>query len=178
MEYFLIKDIFNKKDFRWLQRICKELDNFKEISLGDTSMFAKEIPYSYNQVLNESLQQATSKRYLDISSFVRLNSSDRDYSVRIHSDSKINDCIPDTACVFYLDTIDNSGTALFEHPSYGRVADSHAIYKNETNWNAYYKCNSLANSMFVYPSNYFHGRFPWKSSTNRIVIVKFLKTLS
>lgn len=118
-----------------------------------------------------------------VRSFARLNTETLDTSFRVHADGKIYGAYPDVACVFFIDTRDDSGTAFYESAVHGRTPkdDSLNVFKDDDGtWRPYVKVTQKENSMLVYNARLYHGRFPWKSygtdpTSGRIVVVKFLK---
>lgn len=118
-------------------------------------------------------------------SFARLNTSVHDVDFRVHADSRVVRTLPDVAAIYYLDTIPETGTAFFEHPDYGRTPRDESLNlftKDDGKWTPYYHYEQVANSMLVYPSQLYHGRYPWvmpgsSAQDGRIVIVKFLKNV-
>ena len=178
MEPFVIRNVFAEEDFRWLSRIYNSAEGFYPVNIGGAYLFYKNFPSKYNSHLSKVIEAHTKKKYLDICSFARLNTPDKDFDFRVHVDGKLLNQYSDLACVFYLRTVLDSGTALFEHPIHGRYSNKRDIHIiNDGLWKPYYSNPSENNSMFVYPSNHYHGRFPWRSDFNRIVVVKFLKEI-
>lgn len=144
--------------------------------------FLARVPSFINDSLNKAAEELVGKPLEDIASFYRLNSFIHDTKFRIHCDSEIQGRKPTHACVFYLYTHVDSGTALYEHQVYGREdGASLAIFDSDDGlWKAWHKVYAEENKLLVYKSSLFHGRFPWQcwgtsKEDGRLVIVKFLK---
>jgi hypothetical protein len=148
-------------------------------------LYLTPVPKAYDEVLTQVAELTVQSKLNQLRSFARLNTEELDTNFRVHSDGKIYGHYPDVACVFYIDTREDSGTAFFESPIYGRTSPSpeYNVHKvDDGNWHPYAKVHQVANSMLVYNAQLYHGRFPWKSygvskEDGRIVIVKFLKTI-
>jgi hypothetical protein len=118
----------------------------------------------------------------NIASFYRLNTRQHDTEFRVHCDRLIQGEQPDVACVYYLESSEVSGTAFFRHPEHG-VGDPENLKVfdvDDGKWEPYNWFYARANSMLIYPTSLYHGRFPWVAegsdkSDGRIVVVKFLK---
>jgi hypothetical protein len=180
-----IENILDDKKFKELVAYCRR-QPFKGLVREDnTVMYFKELPESINSILNKIASDVWGKPLHDIYSFIRLNSSVHDTVFRVHSDSKVVDQHPQVAALFYLEDSETSGTAFFEHPLHGHIAKDSGYYvftEEDEAWEIKDKYYAKANSMIVYDSRLFHGRFPWISygkneKDGRIVIVKFMREI-
>lgn len=186
MEYAIIKSILPDDIFEIFKKRSRNAI-FKDIPAGkgDTLRLAK--PDS--NIVNLIKQRIEAELKLDLSliiSFVRLNHNFVNNTFRVHSDTVIEGQKPDVAAVFYFDTVKDTGTALFEHPTYGRLNKDYsesAIFKDNELWHPYMRYESEANSAFVYNADLYHGRYPWEAygdsqKNGRIVIVMFMRIVN
>lgn len=181
---FRVENVLSEGDFR-RALIAGRKACYQRVSKGSGKyLHLAPVPMIINKPLHEAMEFGTGCRLLEIVSFYRLNSLKLDTEFRVHCDTVIQGEIPDYACVFYLENSGDSGTALFEHPEHGRSDESRLSIFDEDDgkWEVYFRNYAKANSMFIYDSSLFHGRFPWASKgytkqDGRIVIVKFMKAV-
>jgi hypothetical protein len=146
-------------------------------------MYYAPVPEDIDTLLLLSIEQAISRILRPIYAFIRLNTSRHDTEFRIHSDSKVCNHMPTVAALFYLDGSDTEGTAFYKHSELGDRAlndDYHLYTTDDGKWTRYETHYPKENSLIVYDSKLFHGRYPWKveginQKDGRIVVVKFLK---
>jgi hypothetical protein len=145
-------------------------------------LFLAPLPGFVRTLMRQAMEEELGIRLEEVISFFRLNTKRHDTEFRVHCDGIIQGQRPTHAAVFYLDTHRSSGTALFKHPTYGCCDKEQLAIFNEDDglWDAYFKCPEIANNMFIYRTEMFHGRFPWQARGNakcdgRIVIVMFMK---
>ncbi len=156
---------------------------FNPVAKGNgEQLWVAPVPQFVNRRLNQTMESHCGVQLEEIASFFRLNTSRHDTEFRVHCDHLIQNQLPTHAAVFYLETVKDSGTALFRHPIHGdRDEERLSIFDEDDGlWEAYYKCPEVENTMFIYRAELFHGRFPWKArgfdrKDGRIVIVKFMK---
>jgi hypothetical protein len=119
--------------------------------------------------------------------FARLNTEDKDTDFRIHADSRSRDpdgkwFYPEMASVFYPFDTPGYGTGLFRHKVAGDSCEpgqSKAFPYDDGNWDMYEFYEGKENTAFVYASNKYHCRYPFKAfgknaGDGRIVIVNFM----
>jgi hypothetical protein len=185
-KFIKVENVLTKLEFKDLNSYCRR-SNFKCLIREDnTPMYFKEVPESINNIFNKVASDAWGKPLKDIYSFVRLNTKMHDTVFRVHSDSKVLDQQPQVAALFYLETSDTSGTAFFDHPQHGHCAideDYYVFTEDDNLWEIRDRYYAKANSMIVYDSRLFHGRFPWESygkdqKDGRIVVVKFMREIN
>lgn len=165
-EYTVIKDVLNPEIFESAVLLGRT-SKFKkvDVGLGDT-LYLAEVPKNLEQRLVNAAESVTGLNLSCIQSFFRLNTTELNTAIRIHADSMINGIKPTVAGVFYLESMPGTGTALFEHKIFGRYSKDpsrNAIYKRDEGWVAYQKYEAVANTMFVYNSDFFimlgsHGK--------------------
>ncbi|WP_396189898.1 hypothetical protein [Flavobacterium sp.] len=182
-EYKVIENVLGQEMFNNTVLVGRH-SKFKkvDVGLGDT-LYLAEVPKNLEQHLINAVSGATGFNLSCIQSFFRLNTPDLNNAIRIHADSLINGIKPTVAGVFYLESMPGTGTALFEHKIFGRYSKDpsrNAIYKREEGWSAYMKYEAVANTMFVYNSDFYHARFPWEAyghdkTDGRIVVVLFMR---
>lgn len=181
----LIENIFTPNEFEDLKRQLQS-STYLPFPLDKPQiLYLAPVPKAYDDALTIWAESIVESKLNQLRSFARLNTEDLDTNFRVHSDGKIYGAYPDIACVFYINTRDDSGTAFYESPIYGRQSpgDEYNVHKvDDGNWSQYAKVFEKENSMLIYNARLYHGRFPWKSyghseEDGRIVIVKFLKTV-
>lgn len=148
-------------------------------------MYASRLPAHIDAVLTAKAAELIGKKIESIASFARLNNSRLDTSFRIHSDAFIRNKKPDYACIYYLNTNLDSGTAFYKHADYGDKwckGNPNIFTKDDGKWERYFLAPEIANSMVIFDSDLYHGRYPWQSygvdrKDSRIVVVNFIKVL-
>jgi hypothetical protein len=137
-------------------------------------------PTKVCDILTKAASDIIGKELISNISFIRLNHSKTDVTPRIHSDQSTMGQI-DVASVFYFETSEH-GTALFEHPEYGRVwrPGLRTVFKDPTDWSIYAHYAAVKNSMLIYSADMWHSRWPTISygddqSNGRLVIVNFMR---
>ena len=145
-------------------------------------LWVAPVPQFVNRRLHSVMEFHCGVELEEITSFFRLNTRRHDTEFRVHCDHIIQGQTPTHASVFYLETAEDSGTALFRHPVHGDRDDERLSIFDEDDgqWEAYLRCPEVENTMFIYRAELFHGRFPWQArgfdrKDGRIVIVKFMK---
>jgi hypothetical protein len=182
----MIKTITNVLDDLDFVQLKKYLLSFKsryqEYDMGSVHckdrqpLYALPVPERFNRLLTEVLNKDPDVGpHRDILTFARLNTPIKNTQFRIHADSKIFDTQPNLAAVFYMQT-DDSSTAFFEHPIYGKRAtpENQIFTVDDGQWKIYHQQPSIENTMLIYDSQLYHGRQPWKVNFDRVVVVKFL----
>lgn len=178
-------NVLSKEYFKLLDNYCRKASYRRLPKEDNTYMFYTDVPDSVDQIITKVIEDNLNTKIENIYSFVRINTSLHDIGFRIHADSKVFNKQPTLACVFYLNDSDISGTAFFEHPKHGKEAsdDNHWVFtEDDGNWSIHNKVYEQKNSMIVYNSRLFHGRFPWVSygktkRDGRIVLVKFMREI-
>jgi hypothetical protein len=178
MDFKIVENVLPETVFKELE---KALDGafFKSYDVGGNQLYYHEIPNGVAKLLSDVCSREVGKELSTILSFARLNTPELNTEFRVHADSVIFNQKPTIASVFYLKDSIDSGTALFEHPVYGKkhVAGKNPqiILEDDGKWHAYKKYYAKANTMFIYNSDLYHGRFPWKVNEERIVLVNFMR---
>ena len=132
--------------------------------------------YQSSNILSNVMSRALGRPLKEIVSFLRKNTSSLDTKFRVHADGEpLRDGrLCKVAGIFYLEE-DDSGTALYRSPIHGDHAVDRFIFEDDDGtWEAYFKCPSKANRLFIYDANLFHGRYPWRVNTDRVVLTKFM----
>ena len=181
----LVENIFDLDEFEDLKRQLREATYLPFPLDKPQILYLAPVPKAYDDALTIWAESIVESKLNQLRSFARLNTEELDTNFRVHSDGKIYGTYPDIACVFYIDTREDSGTAFYESPIYGRTSalPEYNVHKDDDgNWHPYAKIHQKENSMLIYNAALYHGRFPWKSygqskEDGRIVIVKFLKTI-
>lgn len=182
--YQVIQSVLPSEEFKSVQKSSRSLAFTPvPVGLGDTLHLAHVEPHIEASLL-KAAEEVTGHKLECIKSFYRLNTKIVNNTIRIHSDAVIDGKKPDIAGVFYLETSDTCGTALFEHPEFGRDSKGkpNAIFKRAEGWKPYVFYKALGNSMFVYKADLYHSRYPFESyglnqEDGRIVIVMFMRKL-
>ena len=178
-----VMDVLPIPQFKSLQ-MTSRLVHYIPTAMGHGGIIhLSHVPRHLNKALTVAMERAWGVQLADLGSFLRLNSSRHDTTLRIHSDSVIRGKRPSHAAVFYLDTCPDSGTALFRHPEFGDRDAAGAIFtEDDGKWELYHLTTEVENSMFTYKPELFHGRHPWTARGNtrkdgRVVVVKFMKEI-
>lgn len=182
---WIIDDVLDLTTLGEARRVGRESSRFQPIDKGNGRVLhCALVPPFIDRQLQAAMERSLARKLRNIISFYRLNTSRLDTEFRVHCDTVIQGELPDYAGVFYLETCQDSGTALYEHPVHGRGDDQGLSIFDEDDgkWSPYFMCPEYENRMFLYKSSLFHGRYPWKARGNtrkdgRIVIVKFMKVV-
>jgi hypothetical protein len=173
-----IENVLDNSTFLSLRESLESTkSDFKGIDVIGNLLYYQEVSKDIEEKLHRAIQREIGKYPKNILTFARLNTPTLNTEFRIHSDGVIRGQQPNLACVFYLRT-DDSGTALFEHPVYGREwkgKSSNVHLIDDGQWKIYEEYKSKENSMFLYYSDLWHGRQPWIVEHDRIVIVSFMR---
>jgi hypothetical protein len=178
--YSVIENVLEDSDFYALREdLESHKSEFKGYNVIGNLLYYREISKDTQEKLNDAIHRTLGKKPKNILSFARLNTAILNTEFRIHSDGDIFGESPNLAAVYYLRT-DSSGTALYEHPRHGKRwgrRGSNVHLTDDGLWKKYHECNSRENSMFLYESDLWHGRYPWVVEEDRIVIVMFMRVL-
>ena len=177
--YMEIDNLMMLEPFLEISRVSRRV-KYLPVPLDEkTTMYAARVPL----FLKKQFHTAVRRHFGDVeflATFYRLNTSKVDTSIRIHSDSEINEVKPDFGMVFYLEDDPGSGTALYSHKVFGDSSRANRVFDNEAGWEQSFVSQSRANKLFIFNSNLFHGRTPWKAkgvdaTDGRVVICTFAK---
>jgi hypothetical protein len=171
--YKVIDDVLHPNDLEHLRRQAS--GEYKSVDTGYAELKCRHPDKRINTLLTNVIKRETGYRGNELVAFLRRNRPTEDTAFRVHADgSPLGDGrLCTLAAVFYLET-DDSGTALFEHHVHGRTVGSQYVFNEDDGWNPYFRCEAKADRLFVYDAKLFHGRYPWKVTQERIVLVKFL----
>jgi len=159
------------------------LVSFRKIPVGlNQSIMLAAMPNDISITLRNAAEFGVHHPLQLLSSMLRLNTTVCDAEPRIHTDNDIGGVRPVYGSVSYLEDGPPGlhGTALYEHPEYGRGSDDVSVFTDNTGWEPWYINQAKANSMFLFKSNLYHGRYPWTTYgvsqlTGRKVVVQFYR---
>ena len=162
------------------ENVLSNFDSFKDWVNNDayftTELHGGEgfeiarIPESVNKSILKDLEEALGTKVKVNYSFLRLSTKDIDSDMRIHSDTYMDS---DYALVLYLtDPPEESfecGTAFWDHQKYGSKfkgtkEEYNKVLNDSSNldkWSMKKIVQMKQNRMVVYPTSYFHSRFPF-----------------
>jgi len=163
-----------------LQEYCNEL-TFQIVNIGGkefSTLFTPKYLYEFLQIDDHEL----------ILTFIRSAHKDFDTDLRIHADNIINGRKPSLAAVLYVNNpedVSSNGTAFWTHHKYGKSLESNVSNEefdrlliedanDESKWTKTDYVSNVPNRLLVYPSNYFHSKYPAKIENGvRKVLVCF-----
>jgi hypothetical protein len=185
-----IKDNFLNKDT--YEIVCHMLANnkFQQIELGEKKFWVQYSDRDFDNIVLRNLSAIDGKPRESLLAFFRVATDELDTDWRIHADSRVADIIPERALVLYLSesTMEGlHGTAFWKHkklgyqmPHYTPKEESDRMLMQEandlSNWELHSVVGYKPNRAVMYPSNYFHSKYPnvgWKEG--RMVYVMFYK---
>ncbi len=169
----------------------KYLVNFSEIETKEKKFWVMDpIPQFTNYIVNK-ISILEGRPIIEVFSMFRMANDVVDTDWRIHSDSIINNDLPQRAAVLYLsDSTLTSlhGTAFWKHKEYGESLKWEDLSSDVYNKLIRKDCEDLdkwtlqsvigwkKNRLISYPCNYFHSKYPNKSwKEGRKIYVIFYK---
>ena len=172
--------------------VCHMLINnkFQEIDFGDKKFWVQYSDPDFDNIVLRRLSAIDGVPRESLLAFFRVATEEFDTDWRIHSDSKVGDIRPERALVLYLSpsTMEGlHGTAFWKHKELGYEMPLHISNEesdkilmseaNElSNWDLHSVVGYRPNRAVMYPSNYFHSKYPnvgWKEG--RMVYVMFYR---
>jgi hypothetical protein len=185
-----IKDDFLKDDT--YEVVCHMLANnkFQEVEVGNKKFWVQYSDRDFDNIVLRNLSAIDGKPRESLLAFFRVATEEFDTDWRIHADSRVGDILPARALVLYLSpsTMEGlHGTAFWKHkklgyemPHYTSKEESDRMLMEEandlSNWELHSVVGYKPNRAVMYPSNYFHSKYPnvgWKEG--RMVYVMFYR---
>ena len=164
-----------------IKRYVKKAE-FKEEEGFNISKIPKHIQIPIYQIIEKNF---FSNNIIPTACYFRLSTPNIDCDIRIHTDQ--NHC--QWIGILYMTESDDdlSGTAFWEHPTYGnylyteakdKEIDNIIEYegKDESIWKLDTVVGARENRLLIYPSNMFHSRYPFKPTSDRMAAVFFWDT--
>lgn len=175
-QYRIIDDVLSPEDFDILKQ--QTLGDFKTVDTGYDNLWLQHPNARINNLLTNLICRKMGERLVDFCSFIRRTTPTFDTKFRVHADrNPMGDGKrAHMAAVLYMDTDETTGTALFSHRTLGSMCKDKSVFTEDDGlWQPYFKCESVANRLFIYNSDLFHGRYPWTVEKDRHVLVKFMQ---
>jgi hypothetical protein len=185
-----IKDNFLDDDT--YEVVCHMLANnkFKEVEVGDKKFWVQYSDPDFDNIILRNLSAIDGVPRESLLAFFRVATEEFDTDWRIHADSRVGDTLPARALVLYLSpsTMEGlHGTAFWKHkklgykmPNYTSKEELDRMLIEEandlSNWELHSVVGYKPNRAVMYPSNYFHSKYPnvgWKEG--RMVYVMFYR---
>ena len=185
-----IKDNFLDDDT--YEVVCHMLANnkFREVEVGDKKFWVQYSDLDFDNIILRNLSAIDGVPRESLLAFFRVATEEFDTDWRIHADSRVGDTLPERALVLYLSpsTMEGlHGTAFWKHkklgykmPHYTPKEESDRMLIEEandlSNWELHSVVGYRPNRAVMYPSNYFHSKYPnvgWKEG--RMVYVMFYR---
>lgn len=185
-----IKDDFLHKDTYDI--VCHMLANnkFQQVELGDKKFWVQYSDSEFDNIVLRRLSAIDGLPRESLLAFFRVATDELDTDWRIHADAKVGDIRPTRALVLYLSesTMEGlHGTAFWKHKKLGYEMpldisneESDRMLMQEandlSNWDLHSVVGYKPNRAVMYPSNYFHSKYPnvgWKEG--RMVYVMFYR---
>jgi hypothetical protein len=185
-----IVDDFLEKDL--YESVYQHLsDNeFVRVDVGDKPFWIQYTNEEFDNLVLNKLREIDGVSRECLLGFFRVATEDLDIDWRIHADSKVGDIRPERALVLYISESTKEGlhgTAFWKHKQVGYempidVSDEEANRflseeaNNLDNWDLHSVVGYRPNRALMYPSNYFHSKYPntgWKEG--RMVYVMFYR---
>jgi hypothetical protein len=185
-----IKDNFLDDDT--YEVVCHMLANnkFREVEVGDKKFWVQYSDPDFDNLILRKLSAIDGVPRESLLAFFRVATEEFDTDWRIHADSKVGDIRPERALVLYISESSMEGlhgTAFWKHkklgyemPHYTSKEESDRMLIEEandlSNWELHSVVGYRPNRAVMYPSNYFHSKYPnlgWKEG--RMVYVMFYR---
>ncbi len=185
-----IKDDFLDDDT--YEVVCHMLANnkFQEVEVGDKKFWVQYSDSEFDNIILRRLSAIDGVPRESLLAFFRVATEEFDTDWRIHADAKVANIRPTRALVLYLSpsTMEGlHGTAFWKHkklgyemPHYISNEESDRMLMEEandlSNWELHSVVGYRPNRAVMYPSNYFHSKYPnigWKEG--RMVYVMFYR---
>jgi len=163
-----------------LQDYCRE-NKFEIVSLGEKPFSVLQTPkylYEFLQIPDHVL----------VLTFIRSANADFDNELRIHADNIINGHKTVGASVLYINDrseVSENGTAFWLHEKHGQSLPADVSNEefdrllkedanDESKWTKTDYVSAFPNRQLLYPSQYFHSKYPAKiEKGERMVLVCF-----
>lgn len=177
------------ENFSILESWIRDNAFFSVLNLGDYGFNISEVSEMFYNEIVPIIENAVSSDISVVHNFLRLSTKHYDTGVRIHTDATMGSS---HAWVFYFsDPPDDElkyGTAFFSHYIHGKSFTSDDVYENNRlltedshdlkKWKKYDICEMKKNRLLIYPSHYFHSRYPFNGwgldkADGRLVYVGF-----
>jgi hypothetical protein len=177
IETLRIENVFEEKDFLELERYLRSREY---TPLEDDFIYHSRVPAIVGTTILNKIKEITNLNLKEIVTFARLNTSAIDARIKIHSDNIVFGKQPNYASVFYIETNNESGTAILSSPTHGkeRTDLEVTVFTEMGDFEVVEFNTEIRNSLFLYKSLLFHSRWPTSSrgltvEDGRIVVVSF-----
>jgi hypothetical protein len=165
-------------------------NEFVRVEVGDKSFWVQYTFEDFDEMIVNKLSAIDGVQRECLLGFFRVATEEFDTDWRIHADSKVGDIRPERALVLYISPSTKEGlhgTAFWKHKEVGYqmpldVSNEEADRflseeaNNLDNWDLHSVVGYRPNRALMYPSNYFHSKYPntgWKEG--RMVYVMFYR---
>jgi hypothetical protein len=165
-------------------------NEFQAVEFGDKKFWVQYSNKEFDDFIVDKLSSIDGVQRECLLGFFRVATEEFDTDWRIHADSKVGDIRPERALVFYISPSTMKGlhgTAFWKHKDAGykmpedvtnEESDRFLLEEaNELdNWELHSVVGYKPNRAVMYPSNYFHSKYPnvgWKEG--RMVYVMFYR---
>lgn len=165
-------------------------NQFQEVEVGDKKFWVQYSNEEFDNFIINKLSDIDKTKRECLLGFFRVATEEFDTDWRIHADSKVGDIRPERALVLYISPSTKEGlhgTAFWKHKRVGYempldVSNEEADRflseeaNNLDNWDLHSVVGYRPNRALMYPSNYFHSKYPntgWKEG--RMVYVMFYR---
>lgn len=165
-------------------------NQFQEVEVGDKKFWVQYSNEEFDNFIINKLSDIDKTKRECLLGFFRVATEEFDTDWRIHADSKVGDIRPERALVLYISPSTKEGlhgTAFWKHNKVGYempldVSNEEADRflseeaNNLDNWDLHSVVGYRPNRALMYPSNYFHSKYPntgWKEG--RMVYVMFYR---
>lgn len=165
-------------------------NDFKEVEVGDKKFWVQYSDADFDNLILRKLSAIDGVPRESLLAFFRVATEEVDTDWRIHADSKVGDIRPERALVLYISesTMEGlHGTAFWKHKKLGyrmpfniSNEESDRMLIEEANdlshWDLHSVVGYKQNRAVMYPSNYFHSKYPNKGWVGgRMVYVMFYR---
>jgi hypothetical protein len=167
----------------------KLLNNeFQEVVVGEKSFFVQYSDEDFNNFIIDKISKLEGIERKCLLGFFRVSTDKLDTVWGIHADSKICDIRPERAIVLYISESTKEGvhgTAFWKHKEIGYEMPNDASDEyfdkiltedacDLSKWDLHSIIGYKQNRAVMYPSNYFHSKYPNESwEGGRMVYVMF-----
>lgn len=184
LDDFLEEEIYNSVYSSLLK------NEFQAVEVGDKKFWVQYSNKEFDEFILKKISAIDGTSRECLLGFFRVATEELDVDWRIHADSKIGDIRPERALVLYISPSTKEGlhgTAFWKHKEVGYEmpidvsndeADRFLLEEANdlNNWELHSVIGYKPNRALMYPSNYFHSKYPNKGWVGgRMVYVMFYR---
>lgn len=187
-------NVLLEDEFKNIKNFAQHIAEFKDYYVSDKHFYLAQAPEDFVNLITAHLNAFHDTEIQVVQPFLRMATERLDADWRIHCDRHVGtEILPTNALVYYItenNTFKN-GTAFWKHKEIGHFMPEQFTDKqkddvlrfdsnNINQWELQDVVQGVENTMFTYPCEYFHSKYPrqaWGTSPKdcRLVFIMFYK---